>query len=120
MDGKINITEGAAMITDKEFFMNDLERLLSSDDSGIVTTALLDMTFNISDIDSIQSICIEMSNSPNNDIANLAVICLGHIARLHGAIDKTTIDFLKSKLNDKRIGGSAQDALDDIEIFVTP
>jgi hypothetical protein len=48
----------------------------------------------------------------------LAAICLGHIARIHGDVDKDRlINLIKSKINDHDIGGDLRSAIDDIKFF---
>ncbi|MEU4874969.1 hypothetical protein [Streptomyces sp. NPDC021608] len=47
----------------------------------------------------------------------LAVTCVGHIARLHGAIDARLVTRVRDLLQDPVLGGRAEDALDDIASF---
>ncbi|MGC4811181.1 hypothetical protein ACLQ29_11700 [Micromonospora sp. DT228] len=56
---------------------------------------------------------------PGNEwqIRRLAVTCLGHVARIHGAIDIKSVAVLEQLLTDLRLSGTAEDALGDIESF---
>lgn len=48
----------------------------------------------------------------------IAVLSLGHVARMHGAIDRrAVIPRLTELLNDPEVSGNAENALDDIEMF---
>ncbi len=45
--------------------------------------------------------------------------CLGHIARIHKSIDiDRALPVLRSAMNDPRIAGYAEQAIEDIEIYV--
>jgi hypothetical protein len=56
---------------------------------------------------------------PENDpqIRRLAVTCLGHVARIHGAIDARSVAALKHLKADPELSGTVEDALGDIESF---
>lgn len=94
--------------------------LLDSSDEEVISKALLYMTFNIQDAGWLQKTCLEfISTNENNSMRGLAITCLGHVARIHGTInEQTTIPFLKRLLNDTSLAGRAQDALNDIDIFM--
>jgi hypothetical protein len=48
----------------------------------------------------------------------LAVTCLGHAARLYGAIDQqVVVPLVKRLISDPVLGGVAQGALDDMDVF---
>ncbi|GAB3481414.1 hypothetical protein GCM10027440_21020 [Nocardiopsis coralliicola] len=47
-----------------------------------------------------------------------AVLGLGHLARIHGAVDHSTVVPRLAELRaDSAVGGSVDDAMDDIEMF---
>ncbi|URQ59655.1 hypothetical protein LQ939_12790 [Pantoea alhagi] len=97
-----------------------LETLLNSDESEIVTEALLYIAHNVSDIEWAEKQLMRMANNPDDDISGLALTCLGHIARINGTINKDiVIPFLKEKINSSNeiISSRAEDALDDINMF---
>jgi hypothetical protein len=94
-----------------------LERL-KSDNVRVVTDALLYATFNLDDWVWVQDECLKLADHHNADIKGLSVTCLGHLSRMHSAIDKDrVIPVLLDKLNDSDIAGRVRDALDDIEMF---
>lgn len=106
-------------VSDKsELTKDDIMAMLNSNNIEDITNALLYMTFTIEDFEWIQKKCMEMVQHKNPDISGLAITCLGHVARIYGKINIETIDFLKNQLMHSTLAGRAQDALDDIEIFV--
>lgn len=50
-------------------------------------------------------------------LRQLAVACLGHVGRLDGAVLPEVVPRLQELLDDPCVGGTAEDALDDIETF---
>jgi len=93
--------------------------LLQSDKNEISTRALLAITFNDTDWQWAQDLCLDLINHTNNNISYLAVTCLGHIARIHGKIDKEKVfDAFQLKMSDKEIVGRIEDAISDINMFV--
>ena len=98
----------------------ELETLLTSSDSNFVIDALMYLCFNINDPDWIQDKCIEaIENGSNDDIRGLGITCIGHVARMYAKIDKEKVmPVLERKLHDESLSGRAQDALDDIDVFV--
>ena len=94
--------------------------MLRSEDAVLATDALLYLCFNIEDPAWIQMKCVQaIQDHRDDDIRGLALTCIGHVARMHKAIDEAlVIPVLLEKLKHKTLSGRAQDALDDIEIFI--
>lgn len=53
-------------------------------------------------------------------LRRLALVCMGHIARLHGCIGSQSKALVASYLADPVLGGTAEDALGDIDSFAEP
>ncbi|MGY2442962.1 hypothetical protein [Pseudomonas sp. 58(2021)] len=104
----------------KEHSKKELEIMLRSNDSDVVIDALLYLCFNINDPEWIQAKCIEaIEGAGNDDIKGLAITCIGHVARIHSDIDRSlVVPILRSRLTDDTLSGRAQDALDDIDMYV--
>lgn len=84
-----------------------------------ICDALLGVVLHSSDWKWCQNQCLNLLNHQNIEVQSLAATCLGHIARIHKKIDKPlVIKVLNAKLKDPLVSGAAQDALDDIEIFI--
>lgn len=81
--------------------------------------AMVSIAFYEEDWQWAQEKCLYFFMSDNNQLSSLAAICLGHIARVHGKIDKDkVIRILKTRLNEVELAGFIEDALGDIDMFV--
>ncbi|WP_242499210.1 hypothetical protein [Flavobacterium sp. 140616W15] len=99
---------------------DEIEKKLKSKDSTLVINTLLEITFHNQNWEWVQDLCIELLENENTDIKGLAVTCIGHIARIHGVIDKEKVlKAFESKKHDDTICGRIQDTIDDINVFVT-
>lgn len=103
-----------------QYSKQKLEAMLRSENTTIATDALLYLCFNIDDPEWIQVKCVEViEKHRNDDVRGLALTCIGHVARMHKVINKTlVIPVLLEKLKHSRLSGRAQDALDDIDVFI--
>lgn len=103
-----------------EYSKSEIEELLKSDDAGVVTEALMYLCFNINDPEWVQDKCIELAESDKDmNVRKLSLTCIGHVARIYSKINKSkVVPVLEKYLRDPALSGRAQDALDDIEIFV--
>ncbi|MFK0314449.1 hypothetical protein ACIQUF_24870 [Pseudomonas sp. NPDC090233] len=97
-----------------------LEEQLRSDDKEMIISALLYGCYNVQSPRWIQEQCVALiDNDKNLDIQGLAVTCLGHVARMHKAVDWQLIMlYLQCAFQNPELTGRAQDALGDIETFV--
>ncbi|MBB5807920.1 hypothetical protein F4560_007688 [Saccharothrix ecbatanensis] len=88
-------------------------------DPQVANQALLELTYDDPDGDWVEPILLEHL-APKYDVRLrlLATTCLGHLARIHGKITRgTVVPTLRTLLSDPVVGGTAQDALDDIDQF---
>ena len=66
-----------------------------------------------------QAVCFKYGRHPNPDVRNISVLGLGHVARIHGAIDIGSVLELVGELRQaKRAHGFIEDMFDDIMVFV--
>lgn len=94
-------------------------KIFSKGSSDEICDALLAVVLHDHDWKWSQTQCLNFLTHENSDISGLAATCLGHIARIHHKLDKElVVNALKNRLNDTKISGRIQDALDDIEIFL--
>ncbi len=97
----------------------DAQIALSSSDVERINDALLRLSLFSPDWRSIQGVCLRFLKHPAADVRGLAATCLGHLARLHRILDlEIVVPALKSLLDDPQAGGRAQDALDDINVYI--
>jgi hypothetical protein len=97
----------------------EAEIALLSNDPSVICEALLRSAYYDQDWLWVQSKCLQFVQHQNKDVRCLAVICLGHLARIHGALDtKKVVPILENLRDDPDIAGKVDDVLDDIQIFV--
>lgn len=96
------------------------EILLCDEDIDFCLRLLLKITFDCDDWEWIQNVCIDIINSNREkNICGLAVSCIGHLARIHGKIDKERIfELFDQQKDNPYISGRIEDAIDDINRFV--
>ncbi|MDN7908561.1 hypothetical protein QZM18_31220 [Burkholderia diffusa] len=97
-----------------------LEELLQSSDIAAATETLMYICFNIDDADWVQDKCVEIIERRGDlNLIKLAITCIGHVARIHSFINKAKVmPVLERCLKDPALSGRAEDALQDIEIFI--
>src|SRR4051812_37985513 len=81
------------------------EAMLSSGDVPARIDALLSIAF-YEEFEFAQERCIQFSNHPDEDVRGIAILCLGHIARIHG------------KISHERVQSILQAGLGDPSFFV--
>lgn len=90
-----------------------------SGDSGRICSATVGLAFHHPDWKEAEEKCLSLLENQDGQVRAIAITCLGHIARIHGRISFHQVVSLLQKLrDDKTLGGIAEDALDDILIFV--
>lgn len=96
------------------------EILLCDEDVDFCCRLLLKITFDCDDWEWIQNVCIDIINSnKEKNICGLAVTCIGHLARIHGKIEKERIfELFNQQKDNPYISGRIEDAIDDINRFV--
>ncbi|WP_207513112.1 hypothetical protein [Longitalea luteola] len=94
------------------------EKIFASKDVKNICHALVAIALNEQDWKWVQDKCLYFFMSNNSEISGLAATCLGHVARIHGKLEKDkVISILRTRLNEPEIAGIG-DALDDIEMFI--
>jgi hypothetical protein len=92
--------------------------LSAGEDPSRVSALLVGSALHDPEWQSVQDLCLELLDGDDPTIAATAVTCLGHLARLHGEIDKDrVIPALAALAAHPVIGKRVPDALDDIEMF---
>jgi len=92
--------------------------LLQSADKVTVLNTLLEVVHTFDNWRWVQDKCLELINKEDSDIKGLAIICLGHLARIHSIIDKDKVlPVLQKWSTHAEVGGTCGDAMDDINMF---
>ncbi len=96
------------------------ERTLSSGSPSEISDVLVRLAYHEPDWRWVQNQCVRFLGYPNADVRGLAATCLGHLARIHGTVDKQlVVPALERLLMDPEIAGRAEDALADIKMFAS-
>ncbi|WP_133164260.1 hypothetical protein [Solimonas fluminis] len=91
----------------------------ASNDPKRICRALVSIAFYDDDWQWVQDKCLHYLEDNDEYLACLAATCLGHIARIHGKLDREKVlPSLHAKASDPRISSCVSDALDDIDMFV--
>jgi hypothetical protein len=98
--------------------IEEAKEKLESNDSTCINDALIRLTYHDSDWQWVQDQCLQLIHHSDPAVRGLAVSCLGHLARIHKTIDTAKVlPVLNSLLDNPELGGRAEDAIDDIEMF---
>lgn len=95
---------------EEAFASNNVERICYS---------MVSIAFYEQDWKWAQDKCLAFFLCNDYRISSLAATCLGHIARVHGKLEKSkVVKILESRMGNPEIAGFIEDALDDINMFV--
>lgn len=69
----------------------------------------------------LQELYLELLSHEDRQVRTLAATCLGHVARVYGQLDEDrVVPALRHARSATDVGGTAADALDDIQVFLHP
>jgi hypothetical protein len=92
---------------------------LGSADLRDISKALVRLAFHDPDLQWVQSLCMELTKHSTVEVQMTAILCLGHLARIHGALDlEKVVPLLIELSKNPLLAGRVDDAMDDIEIFL--
>jgi hypothetical protein len=84
-----------------------------------ICKALVRLAFHDPDLRWVQSLCIELAEHSTVEVQSTAILCLGHLARIHRALDlEKVVPLLIDLRKNPMLSGRVDDAMDDIEIFL--
>lgn len=96
----------------------EAENIFASGNTDEIASALVDITFHDSDWRWLQNQCLSLARNDALGIRQIAVTCLGHIARIHRTLDlETVLPVLTELSSDPAI--VIDDTLDDIRRFIS-
>ncbi|WP_229070828.1 hypothetical protein [Actinoplanes sp. DH11] len=97
----------------------DMMAEVASGDVPRATEALLSLVNHESDRSWIEGVLLGVIDGDFDlQIKQLAVICLGHVARIHRAISGGVVSRLEEMQTDPSLSSRANNALEDVGIFV--
>ena len=97
------------------------KKLLASGDREAICRTLVSVAMFESDRRLAQSQCLKFARHDDSFVRGVAATCLGHLARIHGAIDEDeVVPVVRELLRDSDPGtrGKAQDTLSDFSTFL--
>jgi len=98
----------------------EAEAVFASGQPGLVSRVLVQVSLHDPDWRWVQEVCVRFTDDADLSIRGVAATCLGHLARLHRTIDvDTVLPALERLSQDPKTRGQAEDALDDIAIFLS-
>ena len=97
----------------------DAALAFDSAEPDAIADALIRLAYHDPDWQWVESRCLAYCRDPNSDVRGAAITCLGHLARIHGALHLgQVLPVLLELRSDPAVGGRAEDALDDIRTYV--
>jgi hypothetical protein len=98
----------------------ELETLIETGNETAITDALLSAAYYNSDWRWVQDLCLRFMHHPNRVVRSAAVICLGHVARIHKTLDLDIVlpKLAELKAEDPSIAPWVDDAIGDIRFFL--
>lgn len=103
-----------------------IKHIVDSNDHEALSKMLVGVAFNEKDLAFAYGIICNYLNHDDEQITGLAIICLAHLARIHGHVPEVqTINFLRNIINSNRgkiniIKGRICDAIGDFSIYQPP
>jgi hypothetical protein len=95
------------------------EEAFASGDRWRVCEALVDVAFFDPNWQWVESVCVRLSDASAVEVRAIALTCLGHLARIHRQLDlDLAAPVIRRGLADAQLAGQAQDALDDLIVFL--
>lgn len=96
-------------------------KLLASDDRDVICRTLVSVAMFEDDRAWAQAQCLKFARHEDSSVRGAAATGLGHIARVHGAIDEDEVVPVVRELlhdSDPATRGKAEDALSDFSTFL--
>jgi len=98
----------------------ELEKLIESGNETAITDALLSAAYYDSDWRWVQELCLRFMHQSDWGISSVAVICLGHVARIHKILDVDVVlpRLAALKAETPSLAPWVEDAVEDIRFFL--
>jgi hypothetical protein len=91
---------------------------LSSGDSATIATALTSAALHHPDRAYVESLIVKFIRHDDPRIRGVSALAAGHVARIRRQLSAEIVPLIEALLADDRTSGKAQDALDDIKMFI--
>jgi hypothetical protein len=98
---------------------SEAEAVIRRDQTGDIPLTLIRLAYYEPDWRWVQDLCISLSDHKDKWVRRACATCFGHLARIHGRIEREKINpVLTRLLNDSDVSGYAQDTIDELDIFL--
>lgn len=98
---------------------SDAAAELASNDWERVSVALLRLSLYDPDPVWLEDTVLPYTRHGHSWVRGVAATCLGHVARIHGRLNlEKCLPAIRELLDNDETKGNAEDALDDIEMFI--
>lgn len=98
----------------------EAQAILDTGDAHKIIRAMLGAAYYIDDWRWVQNHCLQLLGNADSDLRNIAVLCLMHIAGIHGVLDEEKVLPTLEKLrNDPQIGEEVSYTLEEIEWYLS-
>lgn len=95
----------------------EARNVLAGGDVERICRMLVAVAFYEKDREWAEVLMLDASRHGNEQVAGLAVVCLGHLARIHGQLSPAAVQRVREGCSLPALAGSASDALEDILIY---
>ncbi|MFV0480921.1 MAG: hypothetical protein ACK5LP_02950 [Campylobacteraceae bacterium] len=106
---------------DKNGIMSESDEALNvfnSSNKDAILKKLLYMTFHFQNYKWLYERCFELAKHKDIEVQKLAIVCIGHIARIHQKVDKQKVlAFFETIKYDENLKAEIENTLEDISIF---
>jgi hypothetical protein len=98
----------------------DVLAALERGDPQAAARALVGAAVHHPDPQAVQDLCLRLLDGQDRPLAAVAATCLGHLARVHRQLDTEAVRAaLDRQRGDPLVGPRAEDALDDIDTYLS-
>lgn len=96
----------------------NLTKILLSKETPQICQTIVDATHVVSDYEWLVEQLLELTKHSDIEVREIAVTCIGHLARLHRGRDKKLLlEILEPLQHQSDIAGRVSDAIDDVNMF---
>jgi hypothetical protein len=97
----------------------EAQRVAASGDADAICRAIISLALFDNDWRWVQDWCLRLASDDRSQVRGCAATSLGHLARIHGHLDLArVVPVLEQLTEDSEVGGQADDALGDIQMFI--
>jgi len=98
---------------------DDAAKAFSSGNTPDACKSLVSLAFYETDWHWVQNKCLEFAKAENDELAGVAITCIGHLARIHKKLDLDIVLPVLDELGrNPKFKGRVEDALDDIKMYM--